>query len=133
MASDRGLTEEQAQLLLEPNIGVLATVRPDGSPQATAVWVDFDGEHPVINTIAGRSKERYLRRDPRATLVVFDRENPYRSLSLSGNVELVEEGAGEHSDRLAEKYLGPQGYERPPDEKRVIGRMTVSRVNAYGF
>ncbi len=127
------LTDEQARLLREPNFGVLATARPDGSPQATAVWVDFDGEHPVFNTIAGRSKERYLRRDPRASLVVFDRENPYKSVALTGDVELVEEGAGEHFDALARKYLGDAASDRPPDEQRVVGRMTVSSVSTHGF
>jgi PPOX class probable F420-dependent enzyme len=128
------LTEEQARLLLEPNFGVLATRRPDGSPQATAVWVDFDGEHPLINTVAGRSKERYLRRDPRAALVVFDRENPYRSVALTGEIELVEDGTGDHFERIATKYLGEAGYDRPPpDEQRVTGRMTVFRVSTHGF
>lgn len=134
MTSDRkALTDEQARLLLEPNFGVLATLAADGSPQATVVWVDLEDGQPLINTIPGRSKERNLRRDPRATLVVFDRENPYRSLALRGSIELVEEGAEAHIEALAEKYLGPGVYERPADERRVIGRMTVSRVNTYGF
>src|SRR5438874_411360 len=59
------LTPDQARLLEEPNVGVLATIRRDGTPHATPIWVDWDGERVVFNTAVGRAKERHMRRDPR--------------------------------------------------------------------
>ena len=49
------LTDNQAQLFLDPNFGVVATVKPDGSPQTSVVWIDWDGENVVFNT-TGRAR-----------------------------------------------------------------------------
>lgn len=134
MADSPTLTEEQARLLLEPNFGMLATNGADGTPQVTSVWVDWDGERAVVNTSRGRAKEQILSRDPRATLLVPDRENPYRWVSVSGKVELDETGADAHVNELSKKYLGVEEYPyRQPGEVRVIGRLSVERVNSYGF
>jgi PPOX class probable F420-dependent enzyme len=128
------LTEEQARFVIEPNFGILGTVRPDGSPQLTSVWIDWDGQHVLFNTSEGRMKERYLRRDARATLLVADRNDPYKWVSVSGRVDLTNEGADEHTDKLAKKYLGVEEYPwRDPAETRVIGRLNVEHVNTYGL
>ena len=126
------LTPEQAQLFLDANYGAAATLRADGSPHQTVVWVDWDGEHVVFNTHEGRAKARHVRRDPRVSVVVFDGANWYRWLSVSGTAELVEEGALEHVNKLAQKYTG-EDYDLPPGQKRVIVRFRPERVTAYGF
>src|SRR6266852_6063547 len=86
----------------------LATVMPNGSPQVTPVWFDFDG--------------KYIRRDPRVALSILDPDNSYRYLSIRGRViKITETGAVEHINSLAKKYRGMDTYRSPrPDEVRVM-------------
>ena len=127
------LTEQQARLLTEPNYSSLATIRCDGTPHVTPVWVDWDGEHVLVNTAAGRAKEQHLRRDPRAGVLVVDRENPYEWVSVTGMAELTEGGADEHIDAMAKKYLDEDTYPfRKEGEQRVIFRIEPERVRHYG-
>ena len=113
--------------------GFVATVMPDGTPQVTPVWVDYDGTHVIFNTAKGRVKERNLRRDGRVTLVVSDPANPYRYIQVRGRASLSEEGADAHIDKLAKKYLGMDKYpHRQPGEVRVIVRITPEAVQTWG-
>jgi PPOX class probable F420-dependent enzyme len=128
------LTEEQRQFLDEPFVGEVTTLRPDGSPHTTVVWVDSDDLHVVFNTARGRAKERYLKQDPRASLIVVDPNDAHRWLSVSGTAELTEEGADAHIDKLAKKYLGKDTYLwRSPDETRVIVRITPEKIDSTGL
>ena len=126
------LTEEQAQLLEKPNFATVATLNADGSPQLTIVWIDWDGEHVLFNTAAGRAKPRNLERDPRLSVLVIDREDGYRWVAVRGAAELTTEGADEHIDRLARKYTG-EGWQPKPGEQRLLVRVRLEHVNAYGF
>jgi PPOX class probable F420-dependent enzyme len=123
------LTDEQAKLFEEPNIGLVATIRSDGTPQVTPVWVDWDGENVLFNTAEGRAKPHNIRRDPRVTVTVVSRDDPYSWVSVSGSAEMVEEGAVEHIDKLAQKYTGREEYGVPEGEKRMIVRVKPQRVN----
>jgi len=124
------LTEPQIQLLTAPNYGNVATVRSDGSPHVTPVWVDWDGEFVIFNTAVGRAKEKHLRRDPRVAVEVFAQENPYSYVSIDGTAALSEEGADAHIDKLAKKYLGVDEYpSREPGERRIIVRIRPERVH----
>jgi PPOX class probable F420-dependent enzyme len=90
-----------------PPVAALTTVMPDGSPQTSVVWCDFDGECLRVNTMRGFAKERNMRRDPRVTLLCFDPRQPLRYLEVRGTVvEMTEAGAAEHLDDLASKYAG---------------------------
>ncbi|MBD0328728.1 MAG: PPOX class F420-dependent oxidoreductase [Thermoleophilia bacterium] len=131
MRAERKLTEAEALLFVEPNFGTAAVLRPDGSPHQTVVWVDWDGERPLFNTAEGRAKLEYLRRDPRVSLLVVDRHDPWRWVSVSGTADLVEEGAEESIHRLGRRYRGWDRYPLKPGEKRVIVRIRVERVTAY--
>jgi PPOX class probable F420-dependent enzyme len=95
-----------------PPVAALTTVMPDGYPQTSVVWCDFDGEYVRINTMRGFAKERNMRRDPRVTLLCYDPRQPFRYLEVRGTVvEMTEEGATEHLDALASKYGGrPMRY-----------------------
>jgi PPOX class probable F420-dependent enzyme len=126
------LTDEQAQLLQEPNFATVGTLNPDGSPQLTIVWIDWDGEHVLFNTAAGRAKPRNLERDPRASVLVVDREDGYRWVAIRGAAELAAEGADEHIDKLARKYTG-EGWQPKPGERRLLVRVRPEHVSAYGF
>ncbi len=80
---------------------------PDGSPQTSVVWCDFDGTHVRVNTMRGFQKERNMRRNPRVTLLCFDPRQPLRFLEVRGTVvEMTEEGAARQLDGLASKYAG---------------------------
>ena len=108
----------------------LATLMPDGSPQVTPVWCDYDGQHVLINSAKGRVKDRNMRRDPRVGLDIVDPDNPYRHLSIRGRVVSIDEnGADEHIDKLAKKYLGQERYpRRAPGEVRVIYKIEPERT-----
>jgi len=109
-------------LIERRNFAHLATLMPDGTPHVTPVWVDHDGHHVLVNTTVGRTKVRNVQRDPRVGLSLHDQENPYSYASIRGRVvEITAEGAEEHIDRLAQKYLGQERYPyRRPGERRVI-------------
>lgn len=112
----------------------LATLMPDGSPQVTPVWCDYDGTYVFVNSAKGRVKDRNMRRNDRVALAIVDPENPYRHLALRGKVaEITEEGADAHIDRLAKKYLGKDKYPfRRPGEIRVIYKIRPERVSTMG-
>ncbi|HEV8674516.1 MAG TPA: PPOX class F420-dependent oxidoreductase [Methylomirabilota bacterium] len=112
----------------------LATVMPDGSPQVTPVWCDFDGTHIRVNSAKGRVKDRNMRRSPKVALAVLDPDNPYRHLAVRGRVvEVTEQGADAHIDTLAKKYLGQDRYpNRRAGEVRVIYKIQPERVAVMG-
>ena len=127
------LSENQAALLREKHFAELVTLMPDGSPQITPVWVDTDGTNVLINTATGRLKTRNIERDPRVAVAVLDPASPYeRVLNIRGRVISVSpEGADDHIDSLAKKYLGVDSYPgRNPAEQRVI--LTIEVDHASG-
>jgi PPOX class probable F420-dependent enzyme len=122
------------ELLEQPNFVGIATVAKDGSPAVNVVWGDVDDDHVVVNTAEGRKWPENLRRDPRVALVVVNHENPYEYAQIRGRVtEETHEGADEHIDKLAKKYLGKDEYPgRRPGEERVIFRIEPERVTHHG-
>jgi PPOX class probable F420-dependent enzyme len=126
------LTEHQAQLFLDPNYGVATTIRSDGSPQMSVVWLDWDGEHVVFNTAEGRAKPRNIRRNPTVSVCVVNHENTYQFVTVTGPAEISDEGAEEHINELSHRYFG-RDYHYVPGEKRLIVRVTPERVFARGF
>lgn len=112
----------------------LATLMPDGSPQVTPVWCDFDGTNVRVNSAKGRVKDKNMRRDKRVALSVQDPESPYRYLAMRGEVvEITEEGADAHIDSLAKKYLGKDKYPfRGSGEVRVIYKIRPVNVHTMG-
>ncbi|PSP90804.1 PPOX class F420-dependent oxidoreductase [Halobacteriales archaeon QS_4_69_34] len=93
--------------------GHFATVMPDGTPQVTPVWIDYDADadRVLVNTERGRQKERNASRNPKVGLSAVDPDDPYRFLSIRGEVtELTEEGAVEHIDALAARYMDVEEY-----------------------
>ena len=104
---------------------------PDGSPEATVVWIESDREHIYFNTATHRLKARNLRRDPRIAITVFDPENPTdRALAIRGRVDLITEGAYEHANKLSLAYDGKPFRQLLPGEVRVIVKVTPERVHA---
>jgi PPOX class probable F420-dependent enzyme len=117
-----------------PFVGTVTTLRADGSPHSTVVWVDTDGDAVLFNTARGRAKERHILRDPRLSVAVVDPQDAFRWVAVTGTAELVDDGADDHIDRLAKKYLGADSYPfRNAAEQRVIVRITVDRVDGIGI
>ncbi len=128
------LPEAVRKLIAEPNFASLATLMPDGAPQVTPMWLDTDGEYLYVNTAEGRQKPRNLGQDPRVAIAVTDRNNPYRHAVVRGRVvSVTREGADEHIDKLAKKYLGQDRYPfRQPGEQRVIVKILPEHVSGQG-
>jgi PPOX class probable F420-dependent enzyme len=112
----------------------LATVMPDGTPQVTPVWVDYDGKHVLVNSARGRRKDKNMERNPAVALSILDPDNPYRYLEVRGRVtEITEEGADEHIDKMAKKYMGVDSYPwKRPEEKRVLYKIEPIKVSHMG-
>ncbi len=126
---------DKAQALLDrPVIAHLATVSADGSPQLTPVWIETDGTDLLVNTAAGRAKAHNIAHDSRVAVSVVDPEDPYNVVVVKGTVvEVTEEGADEHIDRLAHKYLGVDEYPmRRPGEVRLKVRIRPDRILMQG-
>jgi PPOX class probable F420-dependent enzyme len=128
--------EEKPRKFLDdsPYVGVVTTLRVDGSPHSTIVWVDVEGDKVSFNTARGRAKPKHLEHDPRASLLMVDPNDSYKWVAVSGPVELTEEGADAQIDKLAKKYLGKDEYPwRNPEETRVKVLIEPEKVDATGF
>jgi PPOX class probable F420-dependent enzyme len=119
------LSTKARELISRPVLASLATLNPDGSPQITPLWIDLDGDDVVFNTARGRIKARNLEKDHRVAVSVIDPEDQYNVVAFRGTViNVTTEGADEHIDALAQKYLGVDTYPmRREGEVRI--RITV--------
>lgn len=119
------------QLAQQPNFATLSTLMPDGQPQTQVMWVDADDDHVLINTEVGRQKWRNVERDPRVTVTVIDRENPYHYAEVRGRVVEVVRGdeARAHIDRLSNKYFGRDYDPAMIKTERVILRIEPTTVH----
>ena len=98
-------------LINAPPVAALTTLMPDGRPQTTVVWCDYDGTYVRINTMRGFRKEKNMRGNPRVTLLCYDPHEPLRYLEVRGTVvEMTESGAMEHLDALGLRYTGIRPY-----------------------
>jgi PPOX class probable F420-dependent enzyme len=125
------MLEKYQDLFTKKAFANLATLMPDGSPQVTPVWVDFDGTHVLVNTAKGRVKDKNMRANPRVSMAISDPENPYRYAEIRGTVaESTEAGADDHINKMAKKYLGQDVYPyRQPGEVRVLYKIKVEKVS----
>jgi PPOX class probable F420-dependent enzyme len=110
----------------------LATLMPDGQPQVTPVWVDYDGRYVVINTAQGRQKDKNMAREGRVAMSIIDPDNPYRYLEVRGRiVERTLDGADKHIDAMAKKYLGKDKYPYgQPGEVRVLYKIAAEHTTS---
>jgi PPOX class probable F420-dependent enzyme len=124
------LTPKQVRLLNGRHYATVATVMPDGSPEATVVWIEADGQYVYFNTAMHRLKARNLKRDNRVAITVFDPAHPERdAIAIRGRAELIAEGANEHIEKLSRMYTGRRFRAMGPGEVRVIVRVTPERVH----
>ena len=124
------IPETHRDLLVKPVHGVLSTIMPDGQPQSSMVWIDYDGTFVLINTTLERQKGRNMRANPKVALLVIDPQDGSRWIELRGKVvEIRREGAEAHADTLTQRYTGKQrfyGDVYPVEQKQKESRVIVT-------
>ncbi|MER5176200.1 MAG: PPOX class F420-dependent oxidoreductase [Candidatus Nitrosocosmicus sp.] len=131
------LTEPIVKFFRGKNFGFLGTINKDGSPQVTPTWIDIienedgnEGGIILVNTAKDRIKQKNVSRDPRVSISIVDEDNPYSMVTIKGIVvEQTTEGADEHIDRLAKKYLDAERYpSHSPNVKRIILKIKPEKI-----
>lgn len=114
----------------DPEFAVIATVLPDGRPHQAVVWVTRDGDDLLVSTVKGRRKTLNLEADPRCSVLVYPRDNPYSYVEVRGIAEITEEGGRELIDRLCKEYTGNDRYaaDDGTDNVRVVVRIRPEKV-----
>ena len=131
------IPDSHRDLLVEPIDGVLSTMMPDGQPQSSIVWTDYDGAYVLINTTLERQKGRNMRANPKVALLVIDPQNVSRWIEVRGNVvEICRDGAEAHADKLTQLYTGNKRFygdiypvEQKQKETRVIVKIEPIKVS----
>jgi PPOX class probable F420-dependent enzyme len=124
------IPEKYLDLFQKPAFAHLATLMPDGSPQVTPVWIDYDGEYVLVNSARGRQKDRNMQGNPHVALAISDPVNPYRFVQVRGAVvEITEQGAAEHIEELSQKYTGAGYRGWAPGMVRVIYKIRPDHVS----
>src|SRR5208337_4849670 len=126
------LSTKAKELIDGKNFASVATLMQDGSLQVAPLWIDREGDTIVLNSTRSRQRTQNLRRDPRVAITVFDQSNPYSNVSIRGKtIELTEEGAEEHIDKMSMKYLGrPYPWEdRTPKDPRILIRVEAEHIH----
>lgn len=137
MAAD--IPESHIDLLLQPVNGVLTTIMPDGQPQMSIVWVDYDGEFVLINTTLERQKGKNMRNNHKVNVLLIDPKNVSRYIEIRGEVhEYTRSAAITHVDKQTKAYSNNNKSryygdiypkEQREKETRVIFKITPIKVN----
>ncbi len=131
------IPDSHRDLLVEPVHATLSTMMPDGQPQSSIVWADYDGERVLVNTTLERQKGRNIRTNPKVTLLVIDPKDGSRWIEVRGTVvEMTEDDAEAHADRLTQLYTGKQRFygdiypvEQKHKETRVVVKIEPVKVS----
>ena len=126
------LTEPVIKIIKDKNFAFLGTIMKDGRPQVSPIWIDIDDNNNILlfNTAQGRIKHKNISRDPRVSLSLVDKNNPYSMVTIQGTViEQTTIGADEHIDKLAKKYLNIDRYpSHSPSMTRVICKIKPEKM-----
>ncbi len=127
------IPDSHIDILNKKSFAHLATVMPDGSPQVTPVWVDYDGRYIIINSARGRVKTRNMQVGSPVAVEIMDADDPYRYLQVRGKVvDATEVGADSVIDKLAKKYLDVDSYPyRRAGEVRVTYKISIDKLDLH--
>ena len=130
------IPESHRDLLQRPIHAVLTTMMPDGQPQSSLVWCDYDGECARVNTTRERQKGRNMRANPKVSLLIVDPEDTSRYIEIRGEAELLEAGALDHLDQITREYTAHPHYygcvypvEQQQRETRIICRIHAKKIS----
>ncbi len=118
-----------AEMLARPNPAVIGTIADDGSPNTVATWYLWEDGRALVSMDEGRRRLAYLRRDPRVSLTVLDRDEWYRHVTLHGRVTLVDDAGLADIDRISAHYTGSPYADR--ERSRVSGWIDVESWHAW--
>jgi PPOX class probable F420-dependent enzyme len=128
------LSDAQKTFIAEtPIYAVVTTLRADGSPHSTVIWVDVEGDDIVFNTAVGRAKDVHLKADPRIAVALVDPQNPYKWVSVSGTATIGPEGDIAMIHRLSHKYMGKDYPWLREGEIRITVTVHADKVDSLGF
>jgi PPOX class probable F420-dependent enzyme len=111
-----------------PEFATLATIEPDGRPHLSVIWVGRDGDDTLFSTVHGRRKTANLQRDPRVTLLVYPKDDPYTYLEIRGTAELAEDPERAYIEEMSQKYLGRTCPWHTPQQQRIVVRVKPEKV-----
>jgi PPOX class probable F420-dependent enzyme len=119
--------------LLDSAVATFATIDPNGRPQLTEVWFLREGDSVGLSLNAGRQKLKNLESRPQCSLFILDLADPMRYLELRGDAEISPDDDFSFAQQVSDKYgTNVRGYDGP-DDKRVVVRIKLSRVNAVNM
>jgi len=121
------LPERARELIDGKNFATVATIQPDGAPQASVVWIKRDGDDVLYSTVKHRRKYANLVADPRTSVVIYEADNPYEYLEIRGTVAITDDPDGALIEELSRKYTG-EAFQDAPGNQRVIVRVTPTHV-----
>ena len=125
------LTVEQlGDLLQQPLVATLATYRKSGEVLLSPVW--FEWADGGFNIAIGKNdvKAQHIRRDPRASVVVYENALPLRGLEMRGEAKLFREGLHDLRQRIYFHYQG-KGPEAPDEDE--VGLRVEGTIRAWDF
>ena len=129
------IPQSHIELLLHPNVATLTTIMPNGIPQSSLVWIDWDGKNILINTTKERQKGKNMLQNSKVALIVVDPKDSGRWVSIQGQVEIESKGAIEHLDKVTQKYTKYDKFygniypeEQQFRETRIICKIKPVRV-----
>ena len=116
---------EIRKLAEERNFAFMATLNDEGAPTGHVMWVDADDDHILINTETGRAKFRYVEKDPRVSIVIVDRDDPYHYAEVRGRVveTVTGKAARDHITHLSYRYDN-----RPYDDARIKTERVILKI-----
>jgi PPOX class probable F420-dependent enzyme len=131
MPTPKPIPSSHIDLLERPIVAAFATTLPNGTPQVTAIWFNYENGYLYVNTAAGRLKDKAVRARPYVALMVIDPADPYRYIQVRGPVvEITEEGAAEHINFLSHRYEG-KDYNLPPGQQRVRYTIAPEHIDTH--
>ena len=125
------VAEPVAKFFRGKHFAFIGTINKDGSPQVTPTWIDLQEDGKLlINTAEGRIKQKNVSRDPRVSISIINEENPYSMVTIKGRViGQTTNGADEHIDNLAKRYLNTEKYpSHSPTVKRIILEIQPEKI-----
>jgi PPOX class probable F420-dependent enzyme len=121
------------ELAQAPNFATISVILRSGRPMTHVMWVDADEDHVLINTEAHRAKFRAVERDPRVTVTIWQRDDPYTYAEVRRRVVATIRGqeARAHIDSLSRKYRGKDYDDSAITSERVILRIAPETVRFH--